>query len=64
MKTALLLAFLRLCRAPLRSCLVLLTIIVTVCIALWFAAAYDTLMANADRDAAVMTGEGNAYLVE
>ena len=59
MKTAFYLAFLRLRRAPLRFCLVLLTIIVTVCIALWFAAGYDTLMANADRDAAVMTGSAD-----
>lgn len=57
MRTAFYLAFLRLRRAPLRFCLVLLTIIVTVCIALWFAAGYDTLMANADRDATVMTGQ-------
>ena len=62
MKTAFYLAFLRLRRAPLRFCLVLLTIIVTVCIALWFAAGYDTLMANADRDAAVMTGSADLLL--
>ena len=62
MRTAFYLAFLRLRRAPLRFCLVLLTIIVTVCIALWFAAGYDTLMANADRDAAVMTGSADLLL--
>ena len=62
MRTAFYLAFLRLRRAPLRFCLVLLTIIVTVCIALWFAAGYDTLMANADRHAAVMTGSADLLL--
>lgn len=62
MRTAFYLAYLRLRRAPLRLCLVLLTITVTVCIALWFAAGYDTLMANADRDAAAMVSNADLLL--
>ena len=48
------LAVLRLRRAPLRTLPVFLTITVTVCIALWFAASYDTLVASAAHDAALM----------
>ena len=59
MRVALHLALLRLRRAPLRTLPVFLTITVTVCIALWSAASYDTLTASAARDAALMTGDAD-----
>lgn len=59
MRVVLHLALLRLGRAPLRTLPVFLTITVTVCIALWFAASYDTLIAGAARDAALMTGDAD-----
>ena len=54
MRVVLHLALLRLGRAPLHTLPVFLTITVTVCIALWFAASYDTLVASAAHDAALM----------